>query len=166
MSSKSIGKFTILRTLGTGGSCKVKLAYDNETKRKVAVKIMNDDMGEEEKQLLTNEVDKMCKLNHKHITQYIEWGRSMYTKGAKEREVDYIALELAQGGEVFDFISNSGPFSEKTARFFFHQFMDGLNYCHQNGVCHRDLKPENLLLDAAFDIKIADFGFAAPMFGT
>lgn len=90
----------------------------------------------------------------------------MYVKGDKEREVDYIALELAQGGELFDFISNSGPFNEKTARYFFHQFMDGLNYCHQSGVCHRDLKPENLLLDAAFDIKIADFGFSAPMLGT
>lgn len=43
--SKSIGRFQILRTLGSGGSCKVKLAKDTESGRKVAVKIMNDDMG-------------------------------------------------------------------------------------------------------------------------
>lgn len=43
--------------------------------------------------------------------------------------------------------------------------MDGLDYCHYNGVAHRDLKPENVLLDHNFSVKIADFGFAAPIDG-
>tara|TARA_B110000285_G_C14884571_1_gene495541 strand:+ start:90 stop:272 length:183 start_codon:yes stop_codon:yes gene_type:complete len=58
--SKTIGKYTILRTLGSGGSCKVKLAENTaDGNKKVAVKIMNDDMGQEEKALLKNEVDIM-----------------------------------------------------------------------------------------------------------
>ena len=44
MSSKKIGKYDIGRTLGSGASCKVKLALDTETGRKVAVKIMNKDL--------------------------------------------------------------------------------------------------------------------------
>jgi serine/threonine protein kinase len=36
---------------------------------------------------------------------------------------------------------------------------------HNKGLAHRDLKPENILLDNNFDLKIADFGFAAPMEG-
>jgi serine/threonine protein kinase len=165
--SKTIGKYNILRTLGSGGSCKVKLAMDTETNRKVAVKIMNDDMGEDEKALLKTEVETMVKLDHKHIVDYLEWGRSDYVKkGKAAREVDFIALELASGGELFDFVSNSGPFDEDVARYFFHQFMDGLGYCHAQSVVHRDLKPENLLLDKNYDIKIADFGFAASAFGT
>ncbi len=43
--------------------------------------------------------------------------------------------------------------------------MLGLDYCHTNGVTHRDLKPDNLLLDKNFNLKIADFGFAAPFLG-
>ena len=44
--------------------------------------------------------------------------------------MSYIVLELALGGELFDFIAISGKFDEPLARYYFKQFMDGLSYCH------------------------------------
>jgi len=43
--------------------------------------------------------------------------------------------------------------------------MSGLRYCHEKGIAHRDIKPENLLLAENQTLKIADFGFAAPVMG-
>lgn len=95
----------------------------------------------------------------------MEYGQGIYKKENKEKEVSFIVLELALGGELFDFVANSGRFEEPLARYYFKQFMEGLDYCHQRGLAHRDLKPENVLLDNQFTLKIADFGFAAPIEG-
>lgn len=73
----------------------------------------------------------------------------------------FIVLELVTGGELFDKIVSEGRFDEKTARFYFKQLVNGVSYCHGQGVCHRDLKPENLLLDENEDLKISDFGLSA-----
>ena len=74
-------------------------------------------------------------------------------------------LELAQGGCLFDIIAQTGRMSEDLARYYFKQFMEGLDHCHTAGVSHRDLKPENLLLGEDYNLKLADFGYAAPVTG-
>jgi len=126
---------------------------------------MNDNMDDKSKELLMTEVKAMEKINHPNVVNQIEYGVDTYTKSSKSKTVDYIVLELANGGELFDFIAISGRFEEPLARFYFKQFMDGLNHCHEAGITHRDLKPENLLLDNKYTLKIADFGFAAPIEG-
>ena len=43
--------------------------------------------------------------------------------------------------------------------------MHGLKHVHDAKITHRDLKPENLFLDNDHNLKIGDFGFAAPLEG-
>lgn len=75
-----------------------------------------------------------------------------------------MVLEFVEGGELFDFVAQ-GAFSEPICRFYFKQMLQVLHYVHSKGVAHRDLKPENILLDSKLNVKIADFGFAAPIQG-
>jgi serine/threonine protein kinase len=127
---------------------------------------MKDNMDPAMKALVMTEVKAMENLKHGNIIDQVEFGQDIYKKDSgKQKEVSYIILELALGGCLFDFVANSGRFDEPLARFYFKQFMEGLDHCHINGVAHRDLKPENLLLDHVFNLKIADFGFAAPVEG-
>jgi len=54
---------------------------------------------------------------------------------------------------------------ESIAVQFFEQFVLGLNALHVKGICHRDIKCENIFLSSDFVLKIADFGYAAPIRG-
>lgn len=69
-------------------------------------------------------------------------------------------MEYAERGNLFEYICHS-PLSENTVCYLFKQLLNAMIYLHRNGICHRDLKPENLLIDSNYDIKLADFGFAA-----
>lgn len=109
----------------------------------------------------------MSVLSHDNIVKLKFAGEDDYVNEEKQKskKVYYIVLELAKGGELFDFLAISGKFTEPMARFYFLQLMNGLEFCHRNKIAHRDLKPENLLLDADYNLKIADFGFARDLSG-
>merc|ERR1719433_599706 len=77
----------------------------------------------------------------------------------------YLAMELCQGGELFDRITESGHFSEANAAEVMQQILRAVLYMHESGVCHRDLKPENFLFLTKDSIcgnvlKLIDFGLS------
>ncbi|XP_020824434.2 testis-specific serine/threonine-protein kinase 4 isoform X3 [Phascolarctos cinereus] len=72
----------------------------------------------------------------------------------------YMILELAQGGDVLDWIQRFGACSEHLAGKWFSQLTLGIAYLHSKGIVHRDLKLENMLLDKRENVKISDFGFS------
>lgn len=95
---------------------------------------------------------------HSHIGQHpnvIEW----FATG-EDAVWKWIAMEFAEGGDLFDKIEADKGVSEDIAHVYFLQLISGVSFIHSKGVAHRDLKPENILLNEMGDLKIADFGMA------
>jgi serine/threonine-protein kinase Chk1 len=95
---------------------------------------------------------------HSHIGQHpniIEW----FATG-EDNVWKWIAMEYAEGGDLFDKIEADAGVSEDIAHFYFTQLISGVSYMHSKGVGHRDIKPENILLSESGNLKIADFGLA------
>ena len=91
-SQKRIGKYDIFRTLGKGGSCKVKLGRDTSTNEPVAVKIMSEELDAEDLEMVMNEVAAINSINHQNVIKIIEHGKGTYEKPSGSREVDYIIV--------------------------------------------------------------------------
>lgn len=73
-----------------------------------------------------------------------------------------IATELAEGGDLHDAIVRARaagvPRAEPDLKRIFLQLAVALRHMHERGLAHCDVKPENVLLDAAGDVKLGDFG--------
>ncbi|KAJ3111930.1 hypothetical protein HK100_002505 [Physocladia obscura] len=71
-----------------------------------------------------------------------------------------IVMELAKGGELFEYILTNRSLPEDDCRRMFAQIICAVSFIHSNGIVHRDLKLENILLDEYQNVVIIDFGFA------
>jgi len=90
---------------------------------------------------------------HRNIIEFLASGDSP--------AYQWIAMELADGGDLFDKIEADVGIAEDVAHFYFSQLISAVSYMHSKGVAHRDIKPENMLLSKDGDLKVADFGLAA-----
>jgi len=149
--NKVIGSYRIGKVLGTGSYGHVRLGTHVVTGEQFAIKTLKDAQN---RKGIQREIAILKLLDHPNIVKLHDVIEEQKTG------TFYLILELASGGELFDYIVARGKLKEKEARKFFRQVLSGVEYCHSNLVIHRDLKPENLLLDNDGNIKINDFGFA------
>jgi len=162
---RKLGPYLVKETLGEGGFSKVKLGVHEKTGEKVALKILKSKgkMSKSGIKQVESEIAAMTRLKHPNILQLkeVDWDCPYKKKNGSETRIMLVVLELATGGELFEFLSYSGFFDEAVARTYFQQLISGVECCHEQGVAHRDLKPENLLLSEDFILKLADFGFSS-----
>ena len=165
---KTIGtlgdNYIIDKNLGEGGSCTCMRGWNIITQKPYAIKFFKHDFDQE---MIKDEVSIMKKLNHPNLVTAVETGRDTFKKhNGNEKEFEYLVMELAPAGDLFDVLLKCRRFSEPTARHFFKQIVEGLDYLHfEHSLCHLDIKLENILVDENFNVKITDFGFAKEVFG-
>lgn len=136
-----------------------------ETEELCALKIMDKNPEHEEamNELVLNEISIMNLITHPNIVNLLNYSMSdlLIKPNGESKDVYYLSLELAPGGELFDFLAETGSFSEELTRYYFKQLVDAFAYLNENGISHRDLKPENIMFDQDYNLKIADFGFSS-----
>lgn len=71
-----------------------------------------------------------------------------------------LVMELAQGGELFDWVKAHGKVSDAKARAMFRGITRAVSFLHKRNVCHLDLSLENVLLTTDSTPKLCDFGLA------
>jgi serine/threonine protein kinase len=162
-------KYILIKKLGSGATCKVKLGIDKETNEPVAIKILTPKVGtmNTTSKHYMAELEMLQKIDHKNIINLKAANKGQIKKqDGRSKIVDYIALELAENGELFDYLYfPKKGFGEKMARYIFHELIKGLEACHLSGVAHRDLKTENIMMSRDWVLKIADFGYATLLAG-
>lgn len=150
---RQIGKYALRRELGTGASGVVYLAEDTSLGRKVALKVLHAQLARDAGFLhrFKHEARVIASLAHPHI-------------------VRVHAFDALDGLFIIDteFLPG-GPLSERCARSVFdanmiarvaRDVLSALEFCHAHDILHRDIKPGNILLDAAGNAQVADFGIA------
>jgi calcium-dependent protein kinase len=151
--------YQIEKFRGGGAFGKVYQAIRHADKSVVALKIIPQYLTTNE--ALAREVQALRMLSnpgHEHVC-------NLYDQHKDERYF-YLAMEHISGGELFEYLVNRGPFSERHAANFIKEFAQGLAYIHSKGYVHADLKPENLMMSTDAKnprVKIVDFGFCVPV---
>ena len=157
---KYIGKllddrYEIQEVIGEGGMAVVYRALDHRLNRSVAVKIMRDEMAEDEefKRRFCAESHAVAMLSNPNIVAVFDVSHN--------DAMEYIVMELVDGITLKQYMDRKGPIVWREALHFTRQIARALAHAHERGIIHRDIKPHNIMLLRDGTIKVADFGIAA-----
>jgi serine/threonine-protein kinase len=149
---QNLSRYTILEKLGEGGMGCVYKARDTQLGRYVALKVLSGELVNSEWKLrLLREAQAASALNHPNIVTIYEVSSA--------NDVHFIAMEFVRGITLDQQIA-SPPLNVAEALNYAIQMADALSAAHTAGIIHRDLKPSNIMITAAGQVKLLDFGLA------
>jgi len=151
---QTVGRYQVRRLLGRGAFGAVYLADDPMLRRTVALKLPRRLVPGQITKDFLHEAQMAARLKHPNLV-------AIYDIGALPDGTTFIAMEHVNGESLRDRLTR-GPLSREAAIRLLAQVAAAIHHAHQAGVIHRDLKPGNILIDAAGQVKVADFGLALP----
>ena len=151
---EKIGRYRIIRILGSGGFGRVYLAHDDGLDRPVAIKVPNRDRvtRPEDVEEYLEEARTVAKLDHPHIVP-------VYDVGSTDDGLCYVVSKFVEGKDLAARLKES-PFNHRESAEIVSIVGDALHYAHSRHLVHRDVKPANILIDLTGKPILADFGLA------
>lgn len=186
----SLGGYTLIKFLGSGGMGTVYLAEDMTIGQQVAIKIVRSDASDYQDsssairalERFKHEARAVASLDHLHILPLYRYGEEETEGGARA----YMVMQYRPEGSLWDWLRRraglatgqslvsapalpaglnaSWPLSLEEGGEYLRQAASALQYAHERGIVHRDIKPANFLLrfeaGKTVHLMLSDFGLA------
>lgn len=140
--------------VGQGGMATVYQGLQLSLRRKVAIKVLDEQLQAETdiREAFEREALIIARLSHPNIIPVIDRGIS--AQGTPCFVMEYVdGVDLAK-------VMREGQLGLNRKLELLLQIARALAYAHRNAVVHRDIKPSNVIVDKEWHVRVVDFGIA------
>ncbi|MGH2806466.1 MAG: protein kinase domain-containing protein [Actinomycetota bacterium] len=152
--SKLSDRYILDERLAVGGMGAVWVATDERLGRRVAIKLLKEDLSEDPRfiERFRREARAAGALSHPSVARVFDYG--------EDAGRHYIVMELADGRDLARVLREGGALPPERAAHIGAQIADALSHAHAAGLVHRDVKPANVIVGDGDRVKVTDFGIA------
>lgn len=150
--SQKLQRYKLGDKIGQGAMGEVYQAYDTQTERNVAIKMLSaQSLHGQRLQRFRREARTIARLEHPFVVPLYDFSLP------EGDEPPYLVMRYMTGGTLADKI-RQGRLPADEVYQIIRRIASALDAAHDRGLVHRDLKPGNILLDQDGYAYLADFG--------
>ena len=160
-----VGRYRLEKRRGRGGMGAVYEALDTALERRVAVKVIRDDLvgSAEAAERFRKEAHAAASFTHPNVVTVHDFGVALDSRA-------FLVMELLEGATLRDALKQNSRLASSRVLDIMRGVSAAIEAAHRRQLIHRDLKPENIFLaqtEAGEVAKVLDFGIAKflPMVG-